>query len=190
MSIYVRRGLFTCLLACASALAFSGCHHFAAVPGANASPTSSGLPGLTTTTTVTLATNGASVPLSSTGLSATLLYPSNNGGSGLYTLTTVAPSLPGTPTGTPIVYAEFQLNQATNFSGYFSISSVTFPTSLVTLSSSNQVYETLYDQSTGSQIGSQVTGTISGQTVSFGTVASGSFAANASDVYLFVISYQ
>jgi hypothetical protein len=67
---------------------------------------------------------------------------------------------------------------------------VTFPTARLTLSSSNQVYETLYDQSSGTQIGSQVTGTINGQTVTFGTVASGSFAANVSDVYLFVISYQ
>jgi hypothetical protein len=153
-------------------------------------PTASSFPGLTTTTSVTLATNGGSVPLSSTGLSATLLYPSNNGGSGTYTLTTVEPSLPGTPTGTPIVYGELQLNAAVNFSGYFSLSSVTLPTTLLTLSSSNQVYETLYDQSLGTQIGSQVTGTINGQTVSFGTVASGSFDASASDIYLFVISYQ
>lgn len=190
MSIDLRRGLLTCMLSSAAALALAGCHHFAAVPGSGPNPTSSSFPGLTTTTSVTLATNGGTVPLSSTGLAATLLYPSNNSGTGTFTLTTVEPTLPGTPTGTPIVYAELQLNNAVNFSGYFSISSVTLPTTLLTLSSSNQVYETLYDESSGAQIGSQVTGTISGQTITFGTVASGSFSANANDIYLFVISYQ
>jgi hypothetical protein len=187
-----RRGFFGCFLLGATALAFAGCHHEGggSVPGGT--PTSSSFPGLTTSTSVTLNSGGGSVPLSSTGLASTLQYPSNNGGGGggTYTLTTVAPALPAAPNGNPIVFGELVLTSSVNFSSYFWVSSVTIPTSLLTLTSSNQVFETVYDQTASTQLGNAVTGTISGQTVTFNSIGSSSFTANANDTYLFVISYQ
>jgi hypothetical protein len=191
MGMQWRRSAFRCFLLCATALAFAGCHHEGGgIPGGGGTPTSSAFPGLTTSTSVTLNTGGGSVPLSSTGLAATLQYPSNNGGSGTFTLTTVAPALPGSPSGTPIVYGELVVTSNVNFSNYFSLSTVTLPTNLVTLTASNQVYESVYDQTSSTQLGSQITGSISGQTVTFGSIGSSAITANANDTYLFVISYQ
>jgi len=187
-----RRGFLGCFLFGATALALVGCHHEGGgVPGPT--PSSSGFPGLTTSTSVTLNGGGGSVPLSSTGLSATLQYASSNGAGagGTFTLTTVAPALPGAPSGNPIVFGELVLTSNVNFSSYFWVSTVTIPTSLLTLTSSNQVFETVYDQTASAQIGNAVTGTISGQTVTFPSIGSGiGFTANANDTYLFVVSYQ
>ncbi len=187
------RSLVAWSLVCAAAFVVSGCHKNS-VPGPSGSPTpipSGTFPGVTTTTSVTLNINGGSVQLASTGLSETLAYPANSGGTGTLTLTTIIPVLPGTPTGTPLVVGELQLNSNVVFTNsYFWISSVTLPPSLFIPTLNNQFTETVYDSNAQSQIGNAVTGNINGQTINFPTIGTGGFTASLNDLYLFVISYQ
>jgi hypothetical protein len=158
----------------------------------SASPTSGS--GISTSTTLTLATAGGSQTLSSQGLSGTLTYPSYTGAAGVtaqYTLTTNVPtSAPVPPAGTAIVYGEFVLGAGVTFSGDFGFTAVTIPTSVVSLTSSNIIQETIYDGTSGAQIGATVTGNLSGQSVTFGSPGIGSFAASAFDTYYLIITYQ
>ncbi len=207
MMIRCRRDVLAWSFVCAVAVVVTGCHKDS-VPGTSASPSpspgpsSSVLPssspspggGISTSTTLTLLSAGGSQTLSSEGLSGTLTYPSYTGPSGVtaeYALTTNEPDLPVLPpTGTPIVYGEFVLGSAVTFSGDFGFTAMTIPTSVVTLTSSNVIQETIYDGISGSQIGATVTGTLTGQSVTFGSPGTGSFAASAFDTYYLVITYQ
>ena len=93
--------------------------------------------------------------------------------------------------GTPIVYGELVLGASVQFSNYFGFTNVTIPTSIASLSSTNTVYETLYDGNSGAQLGSTVSLTPNGQSFTFtGFVGSGPFSATAFDTYYLVISYQ
>ncbi len=128
------------------------------------------------------------VPLSSMGIGGTLQYVSNNAFSntGTFTLTTTGPTS-GLASSVPnaLVYFEVQLPSAITFVAPFTISPVVFPTSFST--SGMTFTETLYDQTSDTQIGSTVRGTVSGQSVTF-TPGSGSFATKANDVYVAVVT--
>jgi hypothetical protein len=202
MMIRWRRDFVAWSLLCATALAVTGCHKDS-VPAPSPSPSGSGNPtptptpsgsGITAQANFTLNATGGSQTLSSSGLSGTLAYPSYTGGTnvpGQYTLTTVEPALSSLPSGTPIVYGGLQAGLGVTFSGYFGFTSVTIPTSVVTLSSSNIVSESLYDGNSGNQLGTTINGTLNGQTATFtGSVGTGALPINAFDTYILVISYQ
>lgn len=196
-----RRDLVAWSFVCGTALTVTACHKDS-VPGTSPSPSpsesvnpsASPTGGISTSTTLTVASAGGSETLSSEGLSGTLIYPSSTGGTGVtaeYVLTTNEPDLPALPpTGTPIVYGEFILGSALTFAGDFGFSAMTIPTSVVPLSSSNVIQETIYDGISGAQIGGTVTGTLNGQSVTFGSPGTASFPASAFDTYYLVITYQ
>lgn len=202
-----RRELVAWSFVCAVALVVTGCHKDS-VPATSASPSPSPGPsesvlpsasptaggGITASTTLTLVSSGGSQTLSSEGLSGTLTYPSFTPASGVtaeYVLTTNEPDLPALPpTGTPFVYGEFVLGSTATFTGDFGFSALTIPTSVITLSSSNVIQETIYDGISGAQIGATVTGTLTGQSVTFGSPGTSSFPASAFDTYYLVITYQ
>jgi hypothetical protein len=206
MSIRWRRDLVAWSFVCATALVVTGCHKDS-VPASSSSPspspsgssnpsaTPTGSGGIQAQTTFTLnSTAGGSPTLSSSGLSGTLSYPSSSGATNVsaqYTLTTNPPALSFAPPGTPIVYGELVLGASVQFSNYFGFTNVTIPTSIASLSSTNTVYETLYDGNSGAQLGSTVSLTPNGQSFTFtGFVGSGPFSATAFDTYYLVISYQ
>jgi hypothetical protein len=146
---------------------------------------------LTATTSVNLSATGGTITLGSGGLSGTLTYPSNTGGTAAaaFTITTQPLSIPSpAPTDTPIVFFEFQLSASVQFTSPFSLSSCAFPTSFGT--SGLAFTQTVYDQTTGALLGTPMSGTVSGQTVTFGPVNGSAFNATAGDVYLIVISYS
>ncbi len=148
------------------------------------------LPDANTSTSFTLSSSGGSVPLSASGVGGTLQYPANNAFSiaGAFTLsTTAAPAIPSpAPSGVPLIYFDVQLSASVTFASAFTTSPVTFPNSYSTAGAT--FTETLYDETTGTPIGSPVTGSSNGQSVSFPSASNNAFTANAGDIYLFVIS--
>lgn len=165
-------------------------------PEATDTPTPSPSPtisagGVGASTTVTIAAGGGSVTLGSSGYSGTLTYPSNNSGgsaTAAFSLNSNAPSsLPSpAPTGSPLLYFDFILTTSVTFNANFGVTSITVPAS----NPSGVTYvATMYDTDGGMEIGTPLTGTISGQTVTFGVPASsGNFSAIAADPYVTVIS--
>ena len=205
----LRVGKFAWPLLAAAAL-FAGCHHVdnATPGGPTPTPTTSGsgsptntptatgspstaptLPATTASTVFNLNPTGGSVTLSSSGLAGTLVYPSgtfSGTASAQYTLTTVPPSVVPSPapTGTGIAYFLLQVGTPVAFSAGIYVSPVILPSGYAP--GSNFV-QTLYDQTTGTAIGTPTTGTLSGSSISFPAVPT-AFTANAFDVYLIVVS--
>lgn len=201
-----QRAMLWPLAALALAVA-AGCHHDTnhSIPVApTASPTPFGTPSpfptpspvpstgnVTATETVTVNPTGGTFQLTTSGYSGTLAYEANSASQsagGAFTLTNVPQAVPSPlPSGTPVLYFTLQLSSSIPFDSVINMSTVVLPPS-IPLSASTTVTEDLYDQTTGTQIGTTSIGTVSGQTVQFAPVSVGPFNESAEDVYLFVIS--
>ena len=183
----------------------AGCHHdtnnnVPAVPSGTPTPfgtpspifTPSPVPSVATiyaATSGTLNAGGGSLTLTESGFEGTLTYEANPASATpgySYVMTNEAEAVPSpVPSGSPVIYFTFQISATTTFNSVFNMSTVMLPSTIVTTGAT--FTETLYDQTSGDEIGSPSIGTVSGQTLQFAPVTAGPFNAN-SDVYLFVIS--
>ncbi len=144
-----------------------------------------------TNTTIALAAGGGTTATAAlSGYSGMLTYgaTTNAGTNATITTMTSSPvtSYPSSPPGTSLVYFVLTVSQNATFLSSVYISQVTLPASVST--SGRTFYETAYDVTANTVLGSTSASSVSGQTLNFAGSAFATTSLSASHNYVFVIS--